>query len=260
MAQKYKYILISFVLVLFTSLLMRYQVSAAEMAEGVAIDVEIIGKSVSEGTIISLNDGKYMPSTIPYDNSVFGVVTDHPAVLFKDLATKNKRSVITMGKALVRISTINGPIKAGDLITTSSIPGVAQKATENGYVIGISYDDYTAKDPNKIGTIYATLHLNFGMISMSLRENLLASFKRGSSAPFASPLNALRYLIAGTVALLSFATGFWFFGKISSRGVEAVGRNPLARRFILLSVIYNVFITIVVMVSGVALAYMILVI
>jgi hypothetical protein len=260
MAQKYAVVLISLVLMFFIPLSIRRQVSAAEMAEGIAIDLEIEGKSLLEGSIISLNDGKYTLSTIPYDSSVFGVITDHPSVIFKDLATKNKRSVVTVGKALVRVSTMNGSIKAGDLITTSSIPGVAQKATENGYVIGISHDNYTAKDPNKIGIIYTTLHLNFGMISMSLRENLLASLKRGASAPFSSPLNTLRYLIAGSVALLSFATGFWFFGKVSSRGVEAVGRNPLARRFILLSVVYNVLITIGVMAFGVALAYMILVI
>jgi F0F1-type ATP synthase membrane subunit c/vacuolar-type H+-ATPase subunit K len=165
-----------------------------------------------------------------------------------------------MGKSMVRVSTINGNIKIGDYITTSTIPGVAQKATENGYVIGVAQQNYNNKDPNKIVTIYVTLHLNFGLISMGLRENLLVAFRQGMRAPFSSPLNTLRYLISAVTALLSFAAGFWFFGKVSSRGVEAIGRNPLARRFILLSVLFNVGITVSVMLLGVALAYIILVI
>lgn len=230
------------------------------MAEGIAIDLEIAGKSIPEGSIISLNEGKYMLSSMPYDSSVFGVVTDNPAVSFRDVATARKRPVITMGKALVRVSTINGMIKRGDLITTSVIAGVGQKATENGYVIGIAQADYTQKDPHKIGTIYVTLHLNFGLISMSFRENLMASLRQGARAPFSTPLNAFRYALAGLIAILSFASGFWFFGRVSTRGIEAIGRNPLARRFIILSVFLNVLIAISVLGFGVALAYLILVI
>lgn len=233
---------------------------AINLSQGIAIDIEVENNSVPEGSIISLTDGKYRLSTIPYDGSVFGVVTDHPAVAFKDLASKNKRSVITLGKTLLRVSTINGLIKAGDLITTSSIPGVGQKATENGYIVGIAGEDYTQPNPRIIGTIYSTMHLNYGMVSATVRENLIASLLQGARAPFSSPLNTLRYILAGFVAFLSFGGGFWFFGRASSMGVEAVGRNPLARRYILLSVLLNVLITIAVMGFGVALAYIILVI
>jgi F0F1-type ATP synthase membrane subunit c/vacuolar-type H+-ATPase subunit K len=191
---------------------------------------------------------------------VYGVVTDNPAIAFKDLASKGKYSVVTQGKAVVRVSSINGNIKVGDLVTTSSIPGVGQKATENGYVIGVADEEYINKDTKKEGTIFVTLHLNFGMVSTTVRENLIASIKNGARAPFTSPLNALRYLTAGVIAILSFAGGFWFFGRVSSHGVEAIGRNPLARRFILISVGLNVLTTLAVMGLGVALAYLILVI
>jgi F0F1-type ATP synthase membrane subunit c/vacuolar-type H+-ATPase subunit K len=229
-------------------------------AEGIAIDIQIEGKNIVGGSIISLSDGKYKLSSVSYDGAVFGVVTDNPAVAFKNIADKGKYSVVSQGKAVVRVSSINGNIKTGDLITTSSMPGVGQKSTENGYVIGVAEEDYASNDKKKVGTIFVTLHLNFGMVSTTVRENLIASIKNGARAPFTSPLNALRYLTAGVIAILSFAGGFWFFGRISSHGVEAIGRNPLARRFILLSVGLNVLITIAVMGLGVALAYIILVI
>jgi hypothetical protein len=237
-------------------------VSHAQKAtsEGIAIDVVVDDKNVKDGSIISLNEGKYVLSNVPYDPSVFGVVTFKPSVFFDDSSDDKKVPVVAFGKAKVRVSTVNGAIKEGDLITTSEIRGVGQKATENGYVIGLALENYEEKDPKKVGSIYVSLHLNFGMLSSSVRDNLIASLRRGAIAPFSSPLNAFRYIVAGVIAVLSFVAGFWFFGRVSSHGVEAIGRNPLARRFILVSVILNVALTMGVMLLGVALAYMILVI
>ena len=232
----------------------------AATAEGIAVDVTIDDKDVPDGSIISLTEGKYRLSSIPYDPSVFGVVTYNPSAFFDDSSDVTKRPVVAYGKAKVRVSSVNGVIKAGDLVTTSEIKGVGQKATENGYVIGVALEDYDVQDPKKEGTIYVTLHLNFGMLSTTVRENLVSSLRKGAIAPFSSPLNAFRYLVAALIAILSFVGGFWFFGRVSSRGVEAIGRNPLARRFILLSVLLNVALTVSVMLLGVALAYIILVI
>lgn len=256
-----KQIFLQLLLVGWLVLFQPLKVLAAEIsAEGVAVDIDVIGKNISEGSIISISDGRYGLSTIEYDPSVYGVVTDHPAVSFDDSSTTGKRPVVTFGKAKVRVATINGPIKTGDLVTTSQIPGVGQKATENGYVIGVAMESYQEKNPQKVGTIFVSLHLNFGMLSASVKQNLIASLKRGAISPFLSPANALRYVVAGLIAVLSFVGGFWFFGRVSSRGVEAIGRNPLARKFILVSVVLNVLITIAVMGLGVALAYVILVI
>ncbi len=235
-------------------------VKAQNIAEGVASDITIEDKNVPEGSIISLSDGKYRLSNIPYDGTVYGVVVKLPAVAFKTIGLEGVHSVITSGKTMVRVSTKNGTIQKGDLITSSTIPGVAQKVKENGYIVGIAEEEYTESDPEKIGLIYTSLHLNFGTLSSGLRENLISSLLQGARAPFSSPINALRYIVAGFIATLSFGGGFWFFGRASTRGVEAVGRNPLARRYILLSVFMNVMITIGVMGFGVALAYMVLVI
>ncbi len=183
----------------------------ADLAEGVATDLQIEDPSVPDGSIVSLTDGKYRLSTTPYDGTVYGVVTENPAVVFKTVGIDDEHSVVTSGKTMVRVATVNGPIKKGDLITSSEIPGVGQKVTENGYVVGVAEEDYTDSDPQRVGLIYTTLHLNYGTVSSGLRENLISSLLQGARAPFSSPINALRYIIAGLIALMSFGVGFWFF-------------------------------------------------
>jgi hypothetical protein len=233
---------------------------AQNFAEGFAMDIRLDEKNVPEGSIVSLAKGKYLMSDIPYDPSIIGVVTDNPSVAFIDENSHDSRHIASLGKTKVRVSTINGEIKAGDLITSSSIRGVGQKATESGYILGVALESYDQKDPKKEGTIYLSVHMNFGTLTTNLRQNLFATLRKGFLTPFVSPVNALRYVIAGLVAILSFLGGFWFFGRISSRGVEAIGRNPLARRFIIISILINVSLTIVVMLLGVGIAYIILVI
>jgi len=70
-------------------------------------------------------------------------------------ADYEKTNVIVglMGRVSTHVSTINGPISIGDALTSSSIPGVATKATTAGNIIGHALQNYTESDPNKIGKV-----------------------------------------------------------------------------------------------------------
>jgi hypothetical protein len=59
------------------------------------------------------------------------------------------------GRVPVKVSTINGPINIGDPLTTSSIPGVAMKATEAGIIIGKAQENFANPDPFVVGKIFA---------------------------------------------------------------------------------------------------------
>jgi F0F1-type ATP synthase membrane subunit c/vacuolar-type H+-ATPase subunit K len=48
------------------------------------------------------------------------------------------------------------------------------------------------------------------------------------------------------------------FGKVARSGVEAVGRNPLAKTSILTGVLFNISIGAVIILSGVGVAYLII--
>ncbi len=234
-------------------------VSAQDLGQGMALTIKLSEKGVKDGSIVSVTTKGYKLSTTPYDPYIFGVVTLDPALYLQDEALADGLPILTAGRAGILVSTMNGPIKKGDFVTSSDVAGVGQKATENGTVIGISEDDYTEKDPKKYGKVFTTFSPHFAQISDSVTHNVFRAAQLGAMAAFQTPLGSLRYIIAGLIVLLSFFFGFRFFGRVSRSGVEAMGRNPLASKSIMISVILNTLITIFVMLFGVVIAYFILV-
>ncbi|MFN8443575.1 MAG: hypothetical protein U0175_22545 [Caldilineaceae bacterium] len=79
--------------------------------------------------------------------ALVGVVSTNPGLVFDEgksyfagdnshLITNNKTVVAIAGRVPTKFSLENGPIAAGDPLTSSSKPGVAMKATEAGQIIG----------------------------------------------------------------------------------------------------------------------------
>lgn len=229
-----------------------------QVSSGVAVLVDIKDPSLKDGDILSYTQSGYVITATAYDPMIYGVVTDKPAVTLEDPTGENSHYALTSGKTYVNVSAVNGAIKENDLITSSKSKGVGQKATINGYVLGTAIESYSDTDPNKVGKILVSLHPGFSSDTVALRSNLLENFNVAFATPFLSPVNAFRYTIAGLAGLLSLALGIWFFGRVASRGVEAIGRNPLAGRQIMLSIVFNLGLTLTVMALGIAVAYFIL--
>lgn len=231
-------------------------------ASGIAVSVTLNNPNAKDGSVISSTQNGYTLTNTPYDPSLYGVVTTSPAVVFENnIATEssNTRFVISSGKAYVLVSTANGPIGKNDLLTSSDIPGVAVKAVQNGYVLGTATDSYTNSDPKAVGKILASINIHYNSSFLDTRTNLIDSLRLVGSATFLSPLASLRYLIAGIVAAVAFALGFIYFGRVATKGVEALGRNPLAGRLIQISVVVNVLLAGLIVLVGLAIAYLILV-
>jgi hypothetical protein len=235
-------------------------VKAENMSLGTAMSISLADKNSNEGDIIVATSQGYKKATQAYDPLMFGVVSKNPAVYLEDANIPNSTAIITSGKAYIRVSTINGPIKTGDYITSSTLTGIGQKATENGYSIGSAEENYLEKDPKKIGKVLVTLNPHFVQLTNNLTRNFFEGIKLGMASSLLTPLGALRYIVSGFLAILSFYMGFRYFGHTSRTGVEAIGRNPLATKAILLSIVMNVSITVAIMFFGVAIAYIILVI
>lgn len=232
---------------------------AQNLSNGTAIGVPITEKNIRDGSIISATSDGYRLTNTPYDAQIFGVISLRPALFLSDATSPNDLPVISVGQVKVLVSTKNGKIKKGDFITSSDLPGIGQKATINGFVLGTAEEDFTNADPTKVGTIIATLHPHFASLTNDITSNMMNTFNLGFTAAAQTPLGVIRYVVSGVITLLSFFFGFRFFARASNRGVEAIGRNPLARQAILLSVFINSVITIATMLFGVAIAYLILV-
>ncbi len=234
-------------------------VAASDLSNGTAIGVTVSDKDIQDGDIISSTQEGYKRTVSAYDPQIFGVISKRPAVYLSDTTSPTDLPVISVGQARVRVTTQNGNIQRGDFITSSTIPGVGQKARDNGYVIGTADQDYSNNDTKKVGIILVTLHPHFAKLSNDITRNLWNTATLGFTAALETPLGFVRYVVSGTIALLSFFFGFRFFARSSNRGVEAIGRNPLAKQAILLSVFINSMVTIAIMFFGVAIAYLILV-
>lgn len=261
-----KIVFLTTTLITLLSLVAMIQPARAQESASSGIATYIVVKGTTHpGDIVTLTKNGYELSATPYDPSVFGIIVENPSVSFENTTLKDGQPVISSGKAYVRITTANGAIKKGDPITTSNIPGVGQKATQDGFVIGTALQDYSSKDQKKIGKILIILNISYngsqnGTLSGGSRGNLLQSISQAASAPYLTPLSALRYVLAGILVITSFIIALIFFGKISSTGVEAIGRNPMAGRLILISVIFHIFLATLIILAGVGIAYLLLVI
>jgi hypothetical protein len=97
------------------------------------------GSQVSEGAVVVIdeqNPGHLKLTDRPYDTRVAGVVSGangiNPGIQMQQQGLlEGGRNVALTGRVYVQADTSNGPIKPGDLLTTSSMPGRAMKVTNH---------------------------------------------------------------------------------------------------------------------------------
>ena len=75
-------------------------------------------------------------------------------------AAEYPRPVALSGRVPINVSTKNGPIKRGDLLTASSLPGVAVRTDKAGQVIGSALEDYDAPT-DEVGKILVFINTGY---------------------------------------------------------------------------------------------------
>ena len=226
---------------------------------GVARIVETKVKDVKNGSILSSTEteGPVLSDT-PYDPQVMGVVSQDAAIVLNSAGVENGVPLISVGSVYILVSTKDGTIKKGDLITTSTIPGVGAKALKAGYVLGTALEDYTNSDPKAIGLIAINLDLHYFNSKPTFAGTLSDIFKIALLPTKESPSPFFKYVVAAFVALGSFVLGFMSFGRTAAKGIEALGRNPAASKIIHLGIIFNVIIVIAIVTAGLTVSFFII--
>ncbi len=224
---------------------------------GIANYYPIQEKTVHDGDLISFTDKDYVLSRKEYDSQLTGVIVLKPAISI-GAEDPSKYPVVKIGAVQVNVSTVNGSIKEKDLITSSSIPGAAMKATKSGFVIGSALGSYNEKDPKKIGKITVLLDFHYVYSGKTTQRSLLDVANLSTIAAYESPSMVFKYVVAALIVILSFVIGFFSFGRIAKTGVEALGRNPLASRMIQIGIVLNVLITIAIIAAGILMGVFIL--
>ncbi|KKR87654.1 MAG: hypothetical protein UU32_C0004G0019 [Candidatus Woesebacteria bacterium GW2011_GWB1_41_10] len=103
-----------------------------------------------------------------YEAGAVGIISTKPAQIIGDAINEgnNVVPVALAGRVPVKVSLENGPISAGDYLTTSSIPGVAMKATKAGLTIGtaIGSFDGTGGQTDKSIMVFVNTSYTTGML------------------------------------------------------------------------------------------------
>ncbi len=235
-------------------------VKAQFVSSGMAVTLEIQDQNVPDGSILCSNSEGIRLCTNEYDSDLYGVYVENPSVVVGNSNLINGKPVINSGKAYVRVRNINGNIKKGNFVTSSKVPGVGELADKSGNVLGVALEDYVQSDKTVEGKILIAIGIRQTIISKTIKGNLVETLREGFLAPTLSPLASLRYLLAIMIAVVAFALGFVYFGRVAKGGVDALGRNPLAQKAIQFTVIINLLLTVFIMAGGLILAYIILII
>ncbi len=103
------------------------------------------------GEVVAVaNDGTVIRSTNTYQAGLVGVVSSNNGLIIGS-QPENSVTVAAAGRVDVKASTENGAIEAGDYLTSSSIPGVAMKATQNGPLIGMATSGFSGAGEGRVG-------------------------------------------------------------------------------------------------------------
>ncbi len=224
-------------------------------------------KDAQDGDILIFDPTQgIMRTNLPYDIHVFGVLEKFPTLVLKSVDNTGE-PVARSGVTDVNVTNVNGPIKAGDYITTSEVKGFGMKASQSGYSLGIAlkdFDESKASDLNnngkslKAGKVPTAIRVEFAELTNPRSTNRIfeaigTAFFRNSQDPQGFG-QIIKYVTAGIVMIMSLVSGMFILSKSMPKAIEALGRNPLARRSIqismVISIIMVVFIVAVGMVSG----------
>lgn len=226
---------------------------------GIANYLPIADKNVADGDIVSFSpQSGYFLSKTPYDISMVGLVTNNPAISLEVVGGGKSYPVVSTGNAGVNVTTINGNIKKGDPITTSQIPGKGMKATRTGYIIGAALEDYTNSNTKAAKQIAVTLNVHYYAAKNSVNSSIFDVLNLSTLATYEEPIQAFKYFVAAVTVILSFVFGFFSFARTANKGLEALGRNPLAGRRIELGILLNIIVAVIIVLSGLAVAFIVI--
>lgn len=247
--KKFTTIFFFFLFLLETTVIIQF-VFAQSTSLQVAAYFEIKDEQKNFGHIVIKDGENLFLAKQPYDDKIFGVIARSPMLIFNK-PTATSVPVVYSGEALVRVSNKKHPIKKGDFITSSEIPGVGQKAFGPGYVLGRALEDL-ANDKDVVRVWINVQHLN-PPPTKSLVYDALNVFLLGLKNPMNLP-DVLRHLFALIIGGASFVLGFLSFVRALRKGIEGISRNPLAKKTILGAMMINLLGVFILTAAGLILA------
>jgi len=141
-----------------------FHVSSADVAERINTS-----EWVKPGNVVEIDPdhpGFFRKTSSPYSMKVAGIVSTSPGVVlgnsFDATADKwedNRPVLAIAGRVPVKATTENGPIQVGDLLVSSSTPGVAMKGSDRSACLGATIGKAMESLESETGVIMAQVML-----------------------------------------------------------------------------------------------------
>lgn len=237
---------------IFLGLFLLGQVVKAQSFPMIASYYPVVDQEAKEGDILAKSAQGLIRAKMIADPNIFGVVIEK-AIITLHRSTPESLLVATQGTVLVKVTNKAGEIKKGDFITSSEIPGVGQKLNQSGTALGKALENFNGEE----GKILVNLDINYislpGASGKPTLREIWQLIAEGLERPENFPI-VLKYIFALLLAAGSFFFGFTFSIKTMQRGVEAIGRNPLAKRSIQAAIVLNLIGVVILTLAGLGLA------
>lgn len=235
-----------------------------------------IKNGASVGDIISRDfaSDTYQRARDTETETIIGVVISPEEAVAVYSESAEALPVARRGMFRVSVSAVGGPIHKGDFITTSPIPGLGQRASGVSQdIVGMALEPFDGKGETTMefeGKQIARGTILVDLASKPNAQNLgalkdLAELARKFGITFLGQFQTtegaslvFRYILAGLVTVICVYFAFRHFGQAVLRGIEAIGRNPLAKAHIQTAIIINAIIILLVSVSVVVLSLIII--
>ncbi|HSX29098.1 MAG TPA: hypothetical protein VLE73_00900, partial [Candidatus Saccharimonadales bacterium] len=211
-------------------------VDTADLAEW----IHFTGAQPTPGELLTIGDSDVSAkkSSVPYDEKVIGVVTTTPHTV---MGADDGHSVVMAlsGRVPVKVSLENGPIHPGDYLTTSSVPGVAMKATKAGRAIGVALMPYDGTGSDLVMT---QLQVGFadpgtdanhlqGDVSIAGNLNISGNLTIDGDLTVAGTTTTKDLVVTGTAKVASITVGDKIVLGSSTEDPEAAVAHPIVKRF-----------------------------
>jgi len=200
-----------------------------ETGDVVAIGVEFTA-TTKDDTLATLTK-----TTEPYQSTLLGIVSDPSDITDFNVIGHNIKEednplpIALNGRVKVKVSLENGPIEAGDYLTSSTEPGIAMKAIDPGRVIGLALNSYDGTEEDNKVLVFINPHWSMGEpdehglygTSLSQSDSLWDEFTEKVRLALTS--------LTGTIQ----TTGNWVFDQISVKTAQITNlevRNKIQLR------------------------------
>lgn len=242
-------------------------VKAQVFSPSVGISIELKESDLSEaknGLIVAKDPSQYYLTRSYQDPNVAGVIADETDFLYTTEDRDQRLTIAVDGVADVWVTNELGTIKYGDFITTSTDTGIGVKAIQNGSVIGYALEATAEGDEPQLISVQLALSSSWdgtlGQQSDVFKQSsdTLSKLLSNVESEAQGQSRSFLYLVVILVVVLASIFGFMTFGRIAINGINAVGRNPLAKSTIVKTILINSFITILFTLGSLVIALLII--